>query len=577
MTGLRVRQRKLLAAGARELAWRRWSEDPVAFFRECVWIPAVGTKQGRLRFDLFDYQADTLDRFLQDRYVIVLKARQLGLTTLAMSYALWLLLFRPGTNILLVSKDQRTADKALDMLDFMWGFMPASARATAPVLEIDANREHVWRFPDGMTSRIVSLPATKTAGAGETATLVLWDEAALVTEQDDTLRTLMPTTDAGGSMIVFSTARGSTNRFARMFREAQAGESQFTPIFHPWTASRLINRLADEGGVDETVYAAKKREFSAEPWRFFAEYPSSVDEAFRQSGRTRFPGLPEPEMFEDFGWRGRLECPRPDVYRLVQDPAGPLRLDTEMLNGLPSDSSPVVAIDPAGGVGGDFTVMTLGYLDDEGLPRRVGVWRDNQTEPVEAARQAALLGRWGSGRHREAEIVVERAGGYGESTVQQLRDEHGYANLYVHIKAGHRKHVRESMVGFPMSYSKRPLVIDRLAEWLPDTNLPDKPHMLGIDTDLRVELGAFVQRADGRLAADNGAHDDLVMSCALWLYVLLGHATSARQATPEPTGEQTQTFNLEEALWKPAREAWLAQERENMRSARRAGRRRSRR
>ena len=43
-----------------EAKWRRFADDPVAFFRECVWIPAPGTKAGRQLFDPWDYQLDTL-------------------------------------------------------------------------------------------------------------------------------------------------------------------------------------------------------------------------------------------------------------------------------------------------------------------------------------------------------------------------------------------------------------------------------------------------------------------------------------------------------------------------------------
>jgi len=94
-----------------------------------------------------------------------------------------------------------------------------------------------------MESRMKSAPATEGVFAGETATLVVWDEAGLVepaSRQEDVLRTLLPTTDAGGSMLVISTSRGGYNRFAKTYRAARRGASQFVAFFKPWQVSPFM-------------------------------------------------------------------------------------------------------------------------------------------------------------------------------------------------------------------------------------------------------------------------------------------------------------------------------------------------
>lgn len=571
------RQRRVLLAADVELRWRRYARDPFAFIEECLWVPAP-TESGRARFVLYDYQRDGLEALLTSRFVVVLKARQLGWTTLAMAYALWKLLFRPGTNILLVSKDQRTADKALSQqLDFMWQHLDPELKARAPRVESWAAREHVFEFADGMQSRIVSLPATKTAGAGETATDVLWDEAALAVEQDDTFRTLMPTTDAGGKMLVFSTARGGHNLFARLVREARAGENGFRFLFYPWWVSRLINRLADVGGVDRTQYEEKRRHFKDEPWRLHAEYPETPDEALRKSGSARFADLPPEEEFVPFGFRGRIEEPQAGAFRLVADPQGPLRLRSEVLHGVPSWAVPVLSIDPAKGVGGDYTVFTLGWIDRDGIPVRAGMWRSNTVEAIDAARQADMLGRWACGSSRAALLVVELAGGWGDTFVNELRHHLHYPNLYVHRQPGKRSMTADTVFGFKMSYTQRPLVIDRLAEFVPSTEDPDRVVIDGICPDLRRELGAFVRRPDGKLAADVGEHDDIVMSTALWLYVAaLQQPPRSGKATPGTSREGIVRHDLSEMLDGIERSI-RAHERQQRRDGRRAARRTRRR
>jgi len=551
-----------------ELLWRKYSNDPEIFFKECVFIPAgekFGGASGKTNFELFDYQQETLSTIRNNRFVILLKARQLGLTTLAMAYAFWMLLFRPGSNIVLVSRSQTAANNALELIDFMYSFMPAWAKLKGPSVESDASTHHSYRFDTGMVSKITSYAATRTVAAGQTANLVLWDEAALAEYQEDALRTLLPTTDAGGSMVIFSTARGGYNAFARLYKDAERLESQFVPVFHPWYSSRFMNPLTESGGIDYSVYEMKKRDMSTEPWRFFAEYPSSAEEAFRQSGRSRFSGLPDIDEFEAFPLRGRFDVDHNGIVIFVESPEGNLYMREEALLGPESGCKPVVSVDPSGGTGGDYTVMTAGWVDLEGIPQRVAFWRANNVEPSEYAEQAFLMGNFFCDSSKKPAIIaVERQGGYGETTVHVLRNL-GYRNLYVHRYTGHRKYRQDTAYGFPMTPSKRPLVVDSLAKWL---DFENDNVMGGLDKELRRELGAFVVKEDGKVSADVGMNDDIVMSTAIWIYVA---EENPPRATNEPIVEMNdnmQSFSVGH-IWQEAEESWRAKDRADRLSSRR--------
>ncbi len=551
-----------------ELLWRKYANDPEAFFTDCVFIPAgekFGGSTGKTNFELFDYQKETLEVFRDNRYVIVLKARQLGLTTLAMAYAFWMLLFRPGSNIVLVSRSQTAANNALELIDFMYSFLPEWAKLRGPRVESDASTHHSYRFETGMVSKITSYAATRTVAAGQTANLVLWDEAALAEYQEDALRTLLPTTDAGGSMIVFSTARGGYNAFARLYKDAERLESQFVPVFHPWHTSRFMNPLSEAGGIDYSVYEIKKRDMSTEPWRFFAEYPASSEEAFRQSGRSRFPGLPDIEEFEQFPLRGKFDVDHNGRVLFVEDEEGPLFMREEAMAGPEPGCKPVVSVDPSAGTGGDYTVMTGGWVDLEGVPQRMAFWRSNVIEPSEYAEQAFFMGQFFCDTTgKPAIIAVERQGGYGETTVHVLRNL-GYRNLYVHKYTGHRKYRQDTAYGFPMTPSKRPLVVDALAKWL---DFDNNQVMGGIDRELRRELGAFVVKEDGKVSADVGMNDDMVMSTAIWIYVA---EENPPRATNDPIIEMSdniQTFSVSH-IWREAEDGWRLQDRADRLESRR--------
>ena len=542
-----------------EQRWRSYSQDPTKFFEECVWVPAgekFGKGKGRVQLRLFDYQKETLNTFRDNRYVIVLKARQLGLTTVAMAYALWMLMFQPGSNIVLVSRSQTAADKALELLDFMYQFLPESIKERGPQPDSLAAKHHAYRFRDGMVSQITSYPATKTVAAGQTASLVLWDEAALAEYQEDALRTLMPTTDAGGSMVIFSTARGGHNLFARLYRDAERGENEFKSLFFPWSVSEMIT---------QQDYDAKKRSFATEPWRFYAEYPSSSEEAFRQSGRSRFPALPDEEDVDDFPLRGNLEWEPDGSVRFVPNPEGPFRFAPEALDGAPSGTTCVVAVDPASGNGGDYTAMSAGWYQD-GVPNRTVFWHSNMVEPVEAADEAAKLGRLlRDERGMDALLVVEKQGGYGDTLIHELRENLSYQNLYRFTYTGHRRRRMDQAYGFPMTYARRPLVIDTLARWV-DRN---GRLMVGIDSILRQELGAFVVREDGRVMADAGMYDDMVMATAIWLYVLEERGVEATpEVIVEPEAQMYSVAHIFEEADRIRRSAYQEGRREMRRLAR---------
>lgn len=528
-----------------ELLWRQAAADPKWFMRECVWIPSQRDPRGKEPFDLFDYQEDDLDAFRSEKYAIVLKCRQIGLSTLVGAYALWLAITQPGTVILWISNNQGNANKAIAMLEVMWANLPQWVRDRAPDLTSDAAGTKEWTFADGMKSRIRAYAGTKTAGASETASLVVLDEFALVEDQDNLFRTTDPTTDAGGRLLVISTARGSHNRFAQMFRRGQRGESRFRAIFHPWMVSRFVNPLASRYGhcadcgasakgctscVDRTERDAKAAEFPDQPWLLDAEYPETAEDAFRESGNPRFGNLPPLEEC-DTGWvRGDMTWGTDGEPHFAEDPDGPLRIRRDVAAAGPDRWRPyVLHVDPSQGIGGDFTAAHVMTWDDDQMPTIAAWWHANDVEPVEAARRMDRLGRWFTGRGGAALLSVESTGGWGDSMLNELHLHLGYTRLYSHRPTGHRKRTTANKLGFPMHQHRRPLVIDRLAQWVGD----GAELLGGLYPELRYELGTFVRTENGRYQADLGCHDDLVMSAAAGLWLLVEETT----ATEPPKGD----------------------------------------
>jgi hypothetical protein len=527
-----------------ELEWRRCAADEMYFLENYVYIPSEEDARGRVKFELFDYQEELLGTFTKNRFVIALKARQIGFTTLGMAHSLWLALFKPGANILIVSQTQKSSNKNLAQARLAYQFLPQWMKERGPHLAGDNSSGMVFEFHDGMRSYMKASPATSGVFAGETATFVLWDEAALVQPaslQEDVLRTLLPTTEAGGSMLVVSTARGAYNRFAKTYRAASRGDSQFVAFFKPWSVSPFMRcdkncgYCGGKGAPCQTKHDLRRREFSDQPWRFFQEYPSDAEEAFRESGRPRFVGLPSESSFEDFPFRGNLEWSSDSKIVFVPDEQGPLRLST-----LDPDPTAVYVIgaDPAQGVGKDFSAAQILTMDDAGYPEIVGYYHSNTVAPTEFAAALDRMGRFFRGKQWAALLAVEDQGGVGALPINELYTHLQYPNPYVHQQPGRRRSRASRFFSFPMTVDRRRAVIDRLANYLSVAADGDLS-MAGVYPALRAELGQFVMQETAagnvRYAADVGCNDDLVMSLAIatWILIEEGGAFSPEAAVEE--------------------------------------------
>jgi hypothetical protein len=412
-----------------ELEWRRCAQDETYFLENYIWIPSESDPRGRVPFNLFDYQTELLSTLTNNRFVVALKARQLGYTTLSMAHALYVALFKPGSTILIVSRNQKSANKNLSQAKLAWLFLPNWMKDRAPKLISDSTDGMTFEFSDGITSKLKSSPATEGVFAGETASLVVADEFALVepaSRQEDVLRTLLPTTDAGGSLILISTSRGAHNRFAKTYRAAVAGESQFVPFFKPWTVSPFMRctKLCgfcsgnkEDNPACNTKYDLKRREFADQPWRFLAEYPADAEEAFRESGRPRFTNLPQETEISDLPFRGKMVWKNDDDVEFVIDESGPLRLAYLEQN---PNAFYVIGADPASGTGADYSTAHLLTLNEDGTPEIVAYYHANDIPPTEFAADLDMLGRFFSGKSWAALLAVEDAGGHGALPINEL-------------------------------------------------------------------------------------------------------------------------------------------------------------
>lgn len=154
----------------------RVSSDVFFFSLFCYVIHPV---RGKVRFDLYPFQKSVLYNFIAQRFNIILKFRQAGITELISMYCLWLAMYHPNKKINIISIKDTTAKKVLKKIKFMYKNLPWYLQT--PIINGRAGEygsASMIEFDNG--SFIESIPTSSEAGRSESLSLLVIDEAAVV-------------------------------------------------------------------------------------------------------------------------------------------------------------------------------------------------------------------------------------------------------------------------------------------------------------------------------------------------------------------------------------------------------------
>ena len=98
------------------------AKDPVYFLKKYVFIQ---TSDGRMLFNPYVFQDKLLFLLNKHDRTIILKSRQLGITTLCAAYALWLMIFQKDQSILALAPTQEKARNIVDKVRFAYAELPS--------------------------------------------------------------------------------------------------------------------------------------------------------------------------------------------------------------------------------------------------------------------------------------------------------------------------------------------------------------------------------------------------------------------------------------------------------------------
>jgi hypothetical protein len=266
--------------------------------------------------------------------VIILKARQLGVSTYVAARFFHRTIFTPGLRTIIVGHERRASSNLFQIVKRFYENLPAEVCPP-----ISASNAEELLFDKIDSGYIVTVATTEGAGRSATAQALHASEVAFWPDLPVQMTALMQTVpDLDDTEVILETTANGFNDFHSLWRKAEVGESEFLPIFLPWTLDAAYARQPDSQMTAEEASLADLHGLNAEQiaWRrakvsqlgsdafFQQEYPLVACEAFISPERESFIPV-------DLVLRARREN---------VEPAGPL----------------IVGVDPAGS-GADRTAI----------------------------------------------------------------------------------------------------------------------------------------------------------------------------------------------------------------------------
>lgn len=213
--------------------------DPCYFIRKYIRIKHP--VRGLIPFEMFDYQDDLVRDYVNHRFNVVLKARQLGISEITAAYATWLMLFHREKNVIVMASKAETAKGIIRKVATAFKKIPKW------LMLADVTTDNKLSIELSNGSRIAAIATSEDAGRSEAVSFLIIDEAAFVQRFDELWTGLYPTVSAGGRAVVLSTPNGVGNKFHQIYSDAEAGINEFKPHkFMWWLHPERISDLKDD-------------------------------------------------------------------------------------------------------------------------------------------------------------------------------------------------------------------------------------------------------------------------------------------------------------------------------------------
>lgn len=499
-------------------------------------------------------------------WAIVLKARQVGVSTLTEALLVLHCMSQPNARAMIIAHQYKSSKSLFEIAKLM--------RASVPV-KMPKGTQHMMEIPHKKgNSRVeVATAGSTSGGRGLTLSACHFSEAAYFPGSAGSFTSLLPAIayNENSFVVIESTANGKQGEgqsFYDLWCAAMEGRNEFVPIFIPWTMDRECSRDAHdfEGPQDEEEEKLLESGVTPEQmaWRrftidtrcqgmvenFHQEFPITWEEAFVSSGN---PAFNSKELF----W-ARSNVMKPKAIVTFKRSAGHIVFEPDKKGvrlwetpqcsseggrsshpnrNCPKCNKYYIGADVARGSDseypddrykGDFSALVMW----NGTTGRQAARYSEHIGPEQLADIIDMVGR----TYNNAMVNVELTGGFGNHTQKVLRDYFHYPNLYRwkgKDDAAPGKNIRPSL-GWETTWNSRRLLMSEFREALRDHRATP------LDDGLvaQIEAASFSQLGI-RWDVEEG-HDDIIMAG------MVGWIARAQYPPPILAGNTINTYTSSE-------------------------------
>lgn len=444
---------------------------------------------GDVHINPYEKQKELLNLLSEKHYVIVLKSRQIGISTIIQAYICWLVTFHDNVVVGVVSKNGEAATK---FSRFIAGFIDKLPIWMRPKFDKRNERSFILKNGSKCYNTPVDPKMPTNCLRSESITFLVLDEAAFTNKLDDAWTSMVPTLATNQKnakkagvpygTIILSTPNKTTGVgkfFYSRYLRATSNDDILKPFIIHW---KMIKELADDPDWYETQcklfdYDMRKIQQELE-LKFLPTEGSFFDEKVNIVLQDN--PIDPLEIQKIFNGEIRVyERPIPGRHYLIG-------VDTATENG--DDKSAIVIVD----------FETLEQVWE--YHAKCAITDFSKIVEVACASYPGTL-------------IVEN-----NSVAAQLVEGLDRSNFHSMLYRGKLKGkgIRATptvVAGLPVNGHTRPLIIDALYSSVSNYPTTIKSKQLAL------ELIGLVEKKGGKVEADTGCHDDLALALSFCYYV----------------------------------------------------------
>lgn len=455
------------------------SQNPIYFIETYCMI--VSLDKGLIYFKLYECQKEKIEVILGNRKVILMEGRQQGKTITAAACILWYTLFQESKTVAILANKSSAAREVLHRYQVMYEALPLWMQQGVKTF----NKGDI-ELENG--SRIFTAATSMSGIRGKSVNWLYIDEAAIIPNNvaEEFFTSVYPTISAGETTkILLTSTPFGYNHFWKFWNDAEQKINGFVSLFIPYW--KIPGRTEEWATQQKALLGELK--YNQE---VLCKFLGSSNTLISPEAISRMSPLPY--IFENEG------------LDIIVEPIRGLLNDKGEIARKPHTY--VLSADTSRGVGGDYSAFTV--IDVTEYPFKiVAKYRNNKISPILYATVIYKVAR----DYNDAFCLVE-TNDIGQQVVDSLYTDLEYENIFATASGKSRQFLSGGFGTGTMLGLRTTTQVKRLGCSL-FKNLVETQKLIITDKDIISEISTFTEQK-GSFRADDGYHDDLVMSLILF-------------------------------------------------------------